>query len=159
MNIFEYTVDEINQCTSELYHYGVPGMKWGRRKARPVSTGSGARGSGARPGSNAQVKAEQVKQARKAKAKRALKIGAAAAGTALAAYGVWKMTALNREYNKTQKELRKRVAAKSAELARKAATSNANPWDNIAYNSWKTYGDKIKSQTITDAAGRVVFRK
>ena len=31
----------------ELRHYGVKGMKWGRRKARPEPVGMGRRGQGA----------------------------------------------------------------------------------------------------------------
>ena len=67
----------------ELYHYGVKGMKWGRRKA-PV-----ANSTSARRGSPQDV--ERAKAARKAKMKKALKIGAAVAGTALAAYGTYKL--------------------------------------------------------------------
>lgn len=44
------------QRTDELFHYGVPGMKWGRRKAIPVASGQA-------PKSKKQIRAEQTKAA------------------------------------------------------------------------------------------------
>ena len=76
---------------TELYHYGVPGMKWGHRKARPVSTGVRPRRGASQQTSSSQASPEAQAQARKAKVKKALTIGAAVAGTALAAYGGYKL--------------------------------------------------------------------
>ena len=85
----------------ELYHYGVPGMRWGHRKARPVST-ERARMQSAREAYNKQAKKE-YKQTDEYKAKRAkaVKAGAVVAGTALAAYGAYKLSkvARNKAYN------------------------------------------------------------
>ena len=85
----------------ELYHYGVPGMRWGHRKARPVST-ERARMQSARAAYNKQAKKE-YKQTDEYKAKRAkaVKAGAVVAGNALAAYGAYKLSkvAKNKAYN------------------------------------------------------------
>ena len=92
---------------SELYHYGVKGMKWGHRKAPDaVSVARGAYRNSAQQArsqykaAKQQARAErkaamstpEAKAARAARAKKAAKIGAAAAGTALAAYGAYKLS-------------------------------------------------------------------
>lgn len=85
METFTYTVDGKE---FELKHYGVKGMKWGKRKARPEAVGTGRRGTnGTADSPEAQAAA---KEARRKNAKRALAIGAAVVGTALAAYGAKK---------------------------------------------------------------------
>lgn len=128
---------------NELYHYGVPGMRWGHRKARPVST-ERARMQSARAAykksnrefNKAREKAvsyprlhpsfqrrwdeaakkaqqankdeaaykrakKQYKQTDEYKAKRtkAVKAGAVVAGTALAAYGAYKVNKVIRDKN------------------------------------------------------------
>lgn len=84
----ESTIYTVDGKTFELQHHGVKGMKWGRRKARPQSTGTGRR-SGQTATDSAQSEAAR-KEARRAKAKRAAKVGAALVGTALAVYGAKK---------------------------------------------------------------------
>jgi hypothetical protein len=81
-----YTVDGKE---FELKHYGVKGMKWGRRKAPPQQTGTGRRGRQA--GADSPEAQAAAKEARRQKVKRAATIGAAAVGTALAAYGTYKL--------------------------------------------------------------------
>lgn len=73
--------------SGELYHWGVKGMKWGRRKSRPIAV-SGTR----RSSSATTVDPAAQREARKAKAKKAAKIGAAVVGSALAAYGAYKVS-------------------------------------------------------------------
>lgn len=81
----------VNGKEFELKHYGVKGMKWGKRKPRYIPVGNARRaGNTAQSGSSSNSEAAR-KAARKSKAKRALKIGAAVAGTALAAYGTYKL--------------------------------------------------------------------
>ena len=84
----ESTTYTIDGKEFELQHHGVKGMKWGRRKAQPQSTGGGRRGRQVSTDSpEAQAAA---KEARRKKAKRAVAIGAAVVGTALAVYGAKK---------------------------------------------------------------------
>lgn len=81
MESITYTIDGKE---FELKHYGVKGMKWGRRKARPEATDTNGRGS---KSTGDQSDAEAKKKARR---KIALKVGAAVVGTALAVYGAKK---------------------------------------------------------------------
>lgn len=71
----------------ELMHYGVLGMKWGHRKAQPVSVGR-QRLNNAKA---AYKNSEEGKAARQKKIKTAAKVGAAVAATALAVYGGYKL--------------------------------------------------------------------
>lgn len=104
-------INKSRRHASELYHYGVPGMKWGVRKQyQPVGAVSANRRSSqsyqnmsnskatykqAKAQYKAAKKAErqspEAKAERAAKLKRAAKIGAAIAVTALAAYGAYKV--------------------------------------------------------------------
>lgn len=77
-----------------LMHYGVPGMKWGRRKEIPQSTGIKNNHKQSAPVDDA-----ARKEARKQKAKRAVKIGAAVVATAVAAYGAKKLHDVVRDKN------------------------------------------------------------
>ena len=70
----------------ELYHYGIPGMKWGHHKARPIAVATGRRRA-----AKQDYKKTPEHQAKVAKAKKAAKVGAAVVGTALAAYGTYKL--------------------------------------------------------------------
>lgn len=89
-----YTVDGKE---FELKHFGVKGMKWGRRKARPEPVGIGRRGGRATDDSPEAQAAR--KEARRQKAKRAAKIGAAVIAAGLAVYGAKKLNTVIRDKN------------------------------------------------------------
>lgn len=121
-----YTGNGCFVTSNELYHHGVKGMKWGRRKARPQST--------------VDRNSPEAKAARKAKAVKAAKIGAAVAGTALAAYGAYKLTKFVKNKNV---EL---ATQRGEELARKYISDNKYTvgWDGtggiIAKQGGQTVG-------------------
>ena len=81
-----------------LLHHGVKGMKWGKRKTKDVGSTNGRD-----PRKNtAESSKSNMKADTKRKFKKAAIIGAAAVGTALAAYGAKKMHDVVRDKNLKQ---------------------------------------------------------
>ena len=126
---------------NELYHFGVKGMKWGVRRNRSnfVSTSRpkrlpgtyasdgngwtakakrlpGARTSNVTGTKKAAANTPEAQAARKEKLKKAAKVGAAVAGTALAAYGVYKVS----------KAISNKKQMKAAEAAVKKSLADKN---------------------------------
>lgn len=78
----------------ELRHAGVKGMKWGVRRSRTAqlySDGVTRRRAKTTPTTTESTKNTARKKSSSGRGKRAVKIGAAIAGTALAAYGASKL--------------------------------------------------------------------
>ena len=95
--------------SNELMHYGVPGMKWGRRKSIQSISGKHSGRISQKSISNGEDQSA-AKEARKARVKKAAVIGAAVVGTALTVYGARKVSNL----------LKDKAAAKSYETGKKS---------------------------------------
>ena len=80
---------------NELMHYGVLGMKWGRRKA----TYSSGNTSGTKKSNTGESENSTKKEGLSSKQKKAIKVGAAIAGTTIAMYGSYKVHQYVREKN------------------------------------------------------------
>lgn len=80
--------------TNELMHYGILGMKWGRRRYqnRDGSLTSAGKSRSKATDDRDDAATDTSKQATLAKTKKAAKIGAAVAATTLAAYGGYKVS-------------------------------------------------------------------
>ena len=143
-----------------LKHYGVPGMKWGQRKAAPISTGgrvSGGRAtltsktskktkSSTSPKTKKQVEADEAaKAARKAKIKKGVAITAgvlAAIGTvAVATYAAKKYgNAMSKSGMQTQKTLDKAHRSNIAKRGTATRSRNREVSKAIASKALSTIG-------------------
>lgn len=139
-----------------LMHYGVKGMKWGRRKALQVGLSNGRRGGKNSVSSND----TDAKQARKQKIKKAVKIGAAVAATALAAYGAKKFHDVVRDKNLSQHIAKGREISKNLinpllssndyyrEMARDKARNPLKPGHFTDYDAAIRKNERLVSDII-----------
>ena len=128
--------------SNELMHYGVQGMKWGRRKS--IQSISGTRsGRISQKSINNGEDQSSAKEARKARVKKAAVIGAAAVGSALTVYGAYKLSKL----------LKNKAATKSYETGKKVAEKYFKEMNdsldagNLAKNhsDWKAYRQTLQN--------------
>lgn len=138
-----------NNGQYELYHFGVKGMKWGVRKRRDVSAVGRAKMAYKQDIRAAKQKQKEAMNTPEAKAervktiKKGLKIGAAAAGTALAVYGAYKL-------NKFVKTKNCQIAAQRGyEVAESTFQKMTAPW---AYDNFKS--GKSTSIMVSAGSGR-----
>lgn len=143
-----------------LMHHGVKGMRWGVRKAKPVSTKSSKKRS------TSSVN-QKNKSATKSNRSKYIKIGLAVVGVALAAYGVYKLSKymnnkqtmdagqrLVKQYNdatvlRAAAKNRAANAQKMADIYEKAAKAkrydlNMNKFTYEGYRGVNAANDKIK---------------
>ena len=146
---------------NELYHYGVKGMKWGVRRARKNDvSGTSSKKRKTDNDDNQTTKKKGLSDRQKT----ALKIGAAAAGTALAAYGAYKVSnmikdkAADRSYRSgkqiADKYLKEAVALKidNNGIISKKNSTDVNLSNLSKYRNTMKYTDartkKVSSSTI-----------
>lgn len=123
----------------ELYHHGVKGMKWGVR--RQTATVGRQRST-----SDGRYSSEQ----RKSKMKKAAKIGAMVAGTALVAYGGYRIYKLKGD---AITSLGEKYCKKGHETWRKAQ------YQQTLASEWANQSDryKISAGTAKNSAERSIF--
>lgn len=150
--------------SDELMHYGVPGMKWGHRKARYYEvTGNSSRigsknngqmntkirrSKGAISNKNSKSqKTELTPEQKSARRKKALKIGAAVVGTALAAYGTYKLAKYAQD-KRQQAAMKKASEYIDKNFLNKIGESNFTNGKKITY-----YADKAGTNISIGARG------
>jgi hypothetical protein len=151
----ESTIYTVDGKEFELQHHGVKGMKWGKRKAQPQPTGPGRHGG--KTAADSPEAQAAAKEARQKKVKRAVAIGAAAVGTALAAYGAKKLHDAVRDKHV---QLRMQEGSRTINKALRMYGVNGcgSDFDYKKLGDWKdrVYGDHmrvVRSNARADSFG------
>lgn len=154
---------------STLCHYGIKGMRWGHRKPQnTVETAHRNRASSQaysnyqqakqayKDAKKAERQSPEAKAARKAAAKKAVTIGAAVIGTALAAYGTYKLA----KFMKDKKIAKEAAAARAAqeEWRKTVQTAIQNRADANFYNPNVKYVNARAGNYAFEYGKRGLFR-